>query len=148
MNPCDRPLVVMGIDPGTAKCGIAVVSTIKGTILRKVVPTSEIGPTVLDLFGQFAPDVTAIGNGTHSAAIINTVEISLSSLNADATLVIVEESHTSEAARKQAIIEEKPVGLRKFLPRALRSPIAAYDDIVAEILACRWIAKQAARQEE
>ena len=141
-------MVVIGIDPGSAKCGIAVVSGDAGTVVRKVVPTSDIGALAAEFAIQFKPDAIVIGNGTGSARTIKAVEESLSALNANGTLEIVDEYYTSEAARKQAIAEEHPVGLRRLIPRSLRSPLSAYDDIVAEILAKRWIAKQAGGQEQ
>ena len=107
--------------------------------MRVVVPTIDLTGCVREMLEQFIPDRVIVGNGTGSAATAKLLREIMAAWNPDRTLHVVEESYTSEEARKRAIRDERPTGWRKFIPRALRSPVCAYDDIVAEILAERWL---------
>jgi hypothetical protein len=50
----------------------------------------------------------------------------------------VDESHTSEQARRRYVNEKPAHGWRRLLPKALRTPETPYDDYVAILLAERW----------
>jgi hypothetical protein len=116
---------VLAIDPGSAKCGLAVVEP--GAILhREIVPTVQLIARVAELRAQFSPEVVLLGDGTQSKT--------LAPLLPKATLV--PEAYTSQRARAR---------LRHGLPwwRRLLLTDTPYDDLVAVILAEDWLAQQA-----
>ena len=130
---------VLAIDPGRAKCGVAVVDEQLAVLHRAVVPTHGLTASLSDLCARFEPAEIVLGDGTGSAAI----QQSVLSLSLPCPVHIVEECHTSEAARARYVAEVPARGLRKLLPRSLRTPETPYDDFVAVILAeRRWQAKR------
>jgi len=131
--------VVLAVDPGRVKCGIAVVDR-EGVVLHRAVVSTEELPTLLaDLAAQHKPEAVLLGDGTGAEAL----HARLASLDLSTPLSRVDERHTSELARARYLDENPPRGWRRLLPRALRTPETSYDDYVAVILAERWWRAQA-----
>lgn len=133
--PSAHPVpVVLAVDPGRAKCGVAVVDR-EGIVLHRVIVSTEELPAVLaDLEARHAPEAILLGDGTGAAAL----HARLAVPERNAPLVRVDERHTSEQARARYLAEVPARGWRRLLPRALRTPETPYDDFVAVILAERW----------
>ena len=126
--------VVIAIDPGRAKCGIAVVAQDGAVRERAVIETGRLTAHLTELLARFSPESVLLGDGTYSAAARAAVQ--------EATGVIpvqtVDEMHTSEEARRRYVADHPPSGLGRLVPRGLRTPDQPYDDYVAVILAERW----------
>lgn len=137
-----EPLTVLAIDPGTSKCGIAVVKNRDRhdcpapyeVLHRCVVPTDELTKTVERLAKEHSPAIILIGNGTSAQSAANSIK-ALSSIKIE----LVDEKLTSVAARKRYFQENPPRGLRRLLPTSLQTPTQPYDDYVAIILAERYL---------
>ena len=130
----DLPPCVLAIDPGSAKCGVAVVQR-DGTVLcRAVVPTGSIAARVQEMTVAHCPRAVVIGNGTGSRPLL----LQMQALGLPAPITSVDESYTSEAARIRYIAANPPRGWQRLLPAGLRTPPVAYDDYVALILAERY----------
>lgn len=127
--------VVLAVDPGRAKCGLAVMDSGGGVLCREVVATASLASRVQDLLQAISPSCLVVGDGTGSAPVI----ASLHAIRGGVPLHCVDESHTSEMARKRYLAENPPRGLRRLLPSFLRTPEEPYDDYVAIILAERWL---------
>ena len=127
---------MLGIDPGSAKCGLAVVES-SGThseiLFRKVVPTEELSRDVQELNEQFQPDLVVIGDGTKSKDIQVRVRAALPGKS----LLVVDEQDTSVRARERYWIENPRRWWRRLLPSTLQVPPHPVDDYVAVILAER-----------
>jgi hypothetical protein len=131
---------VLAIDPGSAKCGLAVVQRDGVAPFQAVVATDTVVARARELALTYRPDAIVIGNGTGSKPLL----LQLQSAGLPAPLVTVDESHTSQAARVRYLATNPPRGWQRLLPRSLRTPPVAYDDYVALILAERyWQAKEA-----
>jgi RNase H-fold protein (predicted Holliday junction resolvase) len=128
--------VVLAVDPGRSKCGVAVLSSEGAVICRDIVETAALACRVRDLLASASPGCLVVGDGTGSAAVI----AALHAIRGDTPLHPVDESHTSEMARKRYLAQNPPRGLRRLIPSFLRSPEEPYDDYVAIILAERWLA--------
>ncbi len=133
-----HPRTVLSIDPGTAKCGIAIV--LRGEaggpcrVLHREVPETErLVARVLSLLATH-PEVDAvlIGNATNSAPLARALR---DSLPKSLPLHRVEEAFTSQRARVRFRLENPPRGLERLLPPGLRTPPRPYDDYVAVLLA-------------
>ena len=128
--------VVLAIDPGRLKCGVAVVrkSAPQSEVLHRcVVETSQLGPLLKQLADKFTPQIIIIGNGTSSSQTMRTAEeLKL------APILLVDEQSTTLLARKRYFEENPPRGLRRLIPTSLQTPPGAYDDYVAVILAQRY----------
>ncbi len=130
----DLPSNVLAIDPGRAKCGLAVVQRTGVVRFQAVVPTERVVATVQELALLHRPDAILIGNGTGSKPLL----LMLQSAGLPAPIVPVEESHTTQAARIRYIDTNPPRGWQRLLPKSLRTPPGFYDDYVALILAERY----------
>ena len=125
---------VLAIDPGSHKCGLAIVSRNSAILHRAVIPTESLLDEVRAAVAAWHPIALIVGSGTGSKPLLQRLE------SADLGLPIqrVDESHTSEAARTRFVAENPPHGWQRLLPRALRTPDRPYDDYVAVILAERY----------
>lgn len=130
----ETELVVLSVDPGRAKCGLAVVSS-RSVLHREIVPTAGIAARIESLLRLYASDCVVVGGGTGSAPVLAALE----AIRGGVPLDVVDESHTSELARARYLRENPPRGLRRLLPAFLRTPETPYDDYVAVILAERWL---------
>ena len=135
-TPC-----VLAIDPGSAKCGIAVVDRDGSVRYRAVVTTERVVSDARELAAAHRPDVVVIGNGTGSKPLL----LQLQAAGLPAPLLAVDESHTSQAARLRYLATNAPRGWQRLLPRSLRTPPVPYDDYVAVLLAERYWQAQGER---
>ncbi|MDR3707604.1 MAG: hypothetical protein P4L33_04845 [Capsulimonadaceae bacterium] len=138
MNAERQAAIVIAVDPGTVKCGVAVVCGPPAAVLFKTIVACE------DLIDAVRPHMErhgviaalVVGDGTGSRRVAD----SLSAAFAPVKICLVNEHATSEAARARYCLVHPPRGWRRFLPRGLRVPEEPYDDYVAVILAERWLA--------
>jgi len=133
--------MVLAVDPGRAKCGLAVVLESGRCLHRDVVDAERLAAEVGALLRRH-PDVerVLVGSGTGS----KDARTALAAYFPDRTLETVDEHRTSERARARYLAEHRPAGWRRLLPSPLRVPETAYDDYVAVILAEDYFARRAA----
>ena len=131
------PLTLLSVDPGRAKCGLAVVTgpdADAGTRCqeRTVVPTERLTLAVAEILRR-RPEITRllIGNATHSA----TLRRALAETFPELPLDVVEERGTSARARRRYVSENPAPGWRRLLPPGMRSPEVSVDDYAALIIA-------------
>ena len=128
---------VLAIDPGREKCGICVVSGDGAIGFRSVIETAILEEAVSLLITKNEIDVIVLGDGTTSSDARRRLEPIAKGI----PIEVVDEKHTTEAARKEYWIKKPPRGWRRFLPTSLQVPPEPVDDIVAEILGRRFIAR-------
>lgn len=125
--------MIIGVDPGKDKCGVAVLNSSGDVKFSEVIPTHEFELTLKKLSAQFDVDLIILGNGTtHTAA-----EKKILSLNFPVR--VVDEKFTTEEARREYWKQNPPCGWRKLLPTSLQVPPVPVDNIVAEILVKRFL---------
>jgi hypothetical protein len=124
--------VVIGLDPGRCKCGVAALGTDGSIRARAIVPPDQVVAWIRGVArGRRA--LIAIGDGTGCDAVLAALE------SAGFASQKVDERDTSRQAR-QAYLREHPArGWRRLVPSGLRYPDGPYDDFVAVILARRRI---------
>lgn len=125
--------IVLAVDPGREKAGIAVVSRERGTIYKRVIEAVECVDQVCELAEMYGVEKVVIGDRTGSDEIV-------SALRHGCTLeiVAVDEHMSSMEARERYLRENPGKGIARFMPIGLRTPKEPYDDYVAEILAARY----------
>ena len=130
--------LLLAIDPGRAKCGLAVVrGPEKGgdapvCLERRVVETERLTLAVGEILRR-RPEIARflLGNATHSA----TLRKALSDVFPQMPLELVNEFNTSARARARYVQENPAPGWRRLLPPGMRSPEVPYDDYAALLLA-------------
>lgn len=125
-----KPELVLSIDPGRDKCGLAVVSRME-VVQKQIVSTERFTATLTGLLNSYRIDEILIGNGTGMGDVRSVVEQNASGIRT----TIVEEAYSSEKARSRYFQENPPKGFKSLLPRSMLFPDSPYDDLVAVILA-------------
>ena len=126
--------MILAIDPGRDKCGVVVMNESGEIKFQKVIETINFSTTILELEKKFDLQIVILGNGTTSKELKLTLEKIIS-----IPIKVVDEKHTTEEARKLYWIKNPPQGWRKFLPTTMQVPPIPVDDLVAEILAKRFL---------
>ena len=126
--------IIIAIDPGTKKCGYAVVDSNLSVLQRKVIPTEKIAGTIEDSLNIYKINKIILGNGTNYKNIEKRLKNHFPRLK---IILIVEEFSTLEA-RKKYFEAHPPRGISKLIPLSLRVPPCHYDDFVAVLLAEKY----------
>jgi RNase H-fold protein (predicted Holliday junction resolvase) len=134
MESIGKERVALSIDPGSAKCGIAVVGERSGVLAREILPTAEVPGALEALIKVHKPDIILLGSGTTAKKLKAAILPALQGL----PLEIVNEKHSTERARAYYFREHPPRGLWKLVPLGLQVPPVPYDDYAAAILAEDW----------
>ena len=125
--------MIIGVDPGRDKCGVAVLSSDGEVKFSEVTATNEFETLLQKLSAQFEIELAILGNGTtHTDA---EKKIRATGLQ----VKIVDEKFTTEQARRLYWEKFPPRGWRKLLPTSLQVPPVPVDNIVAEILVKRFL---------
>jgi len=146
----DAGLVVIAVDPGRSKCGVAVVSPRPGhpralVHWRSVEPTLRVVERVAELTETWQPRVVLVGDGTQGRSVLRGLRFRLP----EAVPVLpVPEENTSRRARERVVQDSLPRGIARLVPRGMRVPNQPWDDVVAILLAEDWFARQAVSETE
>ena len=125
--------MIIGVDPGRDKCGVAVLNSEGAVKFSKVISTDELELTLQKLAARFDVKLLILGNGTTHLDAENKIKaLSL-------PVEVVDEKFTTEQARKLYWKKNPPKGWRKFLPTSMQVPPEPVDNLVAEILVLRHL---------
>jgi RNase H-fold protein (predicted Holliday junction resolvase) len=128
--------MILGIDPGTRKCGYALVATPGETPVELgIAPTERLGATLRELAARHAIRAIALGSGTHAAPVRTILE------ELGVPIQLVDERETTLLARRRYFIANPPRGWRRLVPRGMLLPPRPIDDFAAVLIAERLIAR-------
>ncbi len=133
----NRPRVVVGIDPGRAKCGLAVVSS-NGVLEREVVSTDEVGLAAAELARRHRAALLVLGSRTGS----DEVRRALEQAGIQLPIVVVEEHMSTLQARRRYWSENPPGCLMRIIPEGMREPPEPFDDWAAALLAEGYLSSE------
>lgn len=125
---------ILSIDPGSEKCGLAVVTT-QTLIHKEITSRDDLVRVARSLAAQHRPDEIIIGGGTGGKALAD----ELLRLISEIPIRVVDESFSTQKARTRFFKDNPPRGIRRFIPRGLLTPDRPYDDYVALILAEEYL---------
>lgn len=123
---------VLAVDPGSMKCGLAVVTNQFTVLNKQIVELQNLKNTVQQLCSGYLVSAVVVGDRTHSKAICSQLASSLS------LPVFMVNEHRSSLEGRYRYLKENSRGLSRILPIGLRIPHEPYDDYVAVILAERF----------
>lgn len=126
--------IILSVDPGSDKCGIAIIENQKGVIYHRVVLKKELTSEIEKIFFHYSVTHIIIGDGTNSSECKELI----SSLKAGLEIITVNEKFTTELARKRYFEDNPPIGWRSLIPLCFQMPPEPYDDYAAIILAERF----------
>lgn len=124
---------ILAIDPGSVKCGIAIAEG--DEILQlELLTKDEFFNDIFDLNKKWQPDLILLGDGTCSQYY----KQQITDLLPDISLEMVDETSSSEEARRLYWKYNVPKGWRALIPLGLLFPPEPYDQYVALILLERY----------
>lgn len=127
--------VILGLDPGRQKCGLAIMGVDRILRYQEVVAVEAVLATVEQLRRRFPISTIVLGDQTGSQQW----KESLSKLEDPPRIMLVDERYTSLEARDRYWQMYPPAGLAKLLPQSLRTIPRPIDDIVAILLIERYL---------
>jgi len=131
---------IIAIDPGTEKCGVAVVG-IEGEVhLQEIIPVSELVPKVEELARHYGPARIVVGDRTGAGRLMGLIEID-SIWDLVVGIEAVDEHLSSQEARRRYLEDRRRKGswVYRLMPLGMQVPDQPYDDYVAVILAERYL---------
>lgn len=126
-------VTILAIDPGSEKCGVAVASR-DAVLMKRGVRRETFLDVVLQLVKDYNVQKIVVGDGTGSDEFLQEIRHALP----DYTITTIDESLSSEEARRRYWKEHPPKGWRRLIPMSMQVPPEPYDDYVAVILAERF----------
>lgn len=123
-------MIVLAIDPGSKKCGVAVVSSSAGILFGSVTELGNLEEVCRSALERWPADNIIVGSGTGSAGIVRLLRERL-----QREISVINEAHSTERARMRFFSDYPPRGWRRFLPLGLQMPSRPYDDYAAVVLA-------------
>jgi RNase H-fold protein (predicted Holliday junction resolvase) len=127
--------MVLGVDPGTRKCGYALVEPgVPAPVVLGIAPLAELRAVVERIATTYPLAIVALGCGTnsaHVASILATVGVAHA---------LVDERETTLRARARFFDDHPPRGWKRLIPRGMLLPDRPIDDYAALLIAERYLA--------
>jgi hypothetical protein len=136
--------VLLAVDPGTGKCGVAVVGADGEVVARTVVSTGELWRSLRQLLEDHPIAVAVVGDRTGSEAVWREAHNACQARGVPVHK-IAEHGSTREGLLRYW--RENPRrGWRRLFPPGWLQPPEPFDDYVAVVLAERWLSRAAEEQ--
>jgi RNase H-fold protein (predicted Holliday junction resolvase) len=128
---------LLAIDPGTIKCGLAILDSDAKVLLREISPTGTIQNRLEELIGEWQISHVVYGKSTGAKQMQRLLE----ELSAKSTFTVhsVDEKNSTLEARPLYWQEYPRRGLLRLLPISLLAPPVAIDDFAAVVLGRRFL---------
>lgn len=126
--------MLLGVDPGTRKCGYAVIERLDAQPLALgIAPLAEFAAQLATLRATFPIDMVAIGHGTNADVVSAVVR------DAGLPFALVDERETTLRARARFFADHPPRGWKRLIPRGMLLPDRPIDDYAALLIAERYL---------
>ena len=138
--------IIVAVDPGRDKCGLAVVTSDLELVLKEIVSRNEAVHKVLRLAGIYEAHKVVIGDRTGSREFASEIKNARlrHSTSSDKQqqlpleIIFIDEHKSSVEGRRRYLLAHPLRGLGSLIPISLRTPDKPFDDYVAVILAERF----------
>lgn len=125
---------VLGLDPGTRKCGLALVAE-PGAPPEQlaIVPLEGLAARLRELREVSGVTVAAVGRGTNASAVVAIAR------EAGFAVTLVDEHETTLRARRRYFRDHPPRGWKRLIPLGMLLPERPIDDYAALLIAERFL---------
>jgi hypothetical protein len=133
--------LILAMDPGKDKCGIAIAAWEDGgcrLLHRRIVPAGDVERTLPALVKEFKIEELVLGDATTSRAWFGRLE----PLLPEVKISLVREAGSTLEARGHYWRAHPPRGWRRMLPLSLQMPPEPIDDFAAVVLAERFFGEK------
>jgi RNase H-fold protein (predicted Holliday junction resolvase) len=125
---------VLGLDPGTRKCGYAILTTVGAApLVLGISPLERLAERIAELLAATPVTIAAIGRGTNAAAVAQIVG------GLGLRVELVDERETTLLARARFFKDHPPRGWRRLVPLGMLLPDRPIDDYAALLIAERYL---------
>lgn len=125
---------VLGLDPGTRKCGFAVIEALGvPPLVLGIARLEDLAVTLDRMLATYEISIVAIGKGTNAGVVVQAVHA------AGAPYALVDERETTLRARGRFFRDHPPRGWRRLVPRGMLLPDRPVDDYAALLIAERYL---------
>jgi RNase H-fold protein (predicted Holliday junction resolvase) len=127
-------MTVLGLDPGTRKCGYAVVTAVDAPPLALgIIAIETLAERLREVVAATPVALAAIGRGTNATVVADVVR------SLGVAVELVDERETSLLARARFFRDHPPRGWRRIVPRGMLLPDRPIDDYAALLIAERFL---------
>jgi RNase H-fold protein (predicted Holliday junction resolvase) len=126
---------VLGIDPGSAKAGYALVDGAGNVVCAGIEPVATLLERLREITARQPVTCLAIGKGTRSRDVAQAVR------DLGVPAVFVDEYETSRRARELYFVDHPPRGWRRLVPLGMQLPPRPVDDYAAILIARSVLAR-------
>lgn len=127
--------MILAVDPGKDKCGLAVLDKNGKVIERKTLPRDGLISSLAFHAAQYDISTVVVGQSSFGKEI----EKEIANLEPKNNIIFVSEKFSTLEARRRYWQENRPGGLMKLIPTSLRVPPVPVDDYAAVILGERFL---------
>ena len=127
--------MILAIDPGKIKCGLAVLDEDGLVILKTILKRETIVKELKNYLKQYPITALVIGKGSFGTKL----EREIGQQNIYPNVIFIPETNSSLEARTRYWQNNQPKGFWKLIPTSLRLPPVPIDDYAAVILAERYL---------
>lgn len=131
----DTDGLLLGIDPGSSKTGLALVDE-EGRIKKQYIAhTANLKNELKDFLKDICPDICVMGDGTRSREHRKLLNEILS----PTVIIELDETNSTQEAKVLYWQLNPPTGWRKLIPLGMLIPPVPLDDYAAIILVRRYL---------
>jgi len=129
---------ILGIDPGTSKCGYAVVFDDGERAGMGIVATADVAERIEQEVRSGGVAAICIGDATTSRSMVGLCRARWPQL----TVAVVDERNTTFEARRRYFAEHPPRGILRFIPKGMLVPPEPLDAYAALLIVERYLRAQ------
>ena len=130
-------IYIAAVDPGNEKTGLAILSQVGELIYRTIVETKTFNSSFENVLSTYRGiEHIVCGNGTNHKHLYPSIQ--QIGRNHKITTSLIDESHSTEEARKLYWQYNPPTGWRKFVPKGMQFPPEPVDDLTAYVIGKRY----------
>lgn len=134
-RPSGDPIGLAGLDPGRSKCGLVLSDASGERLIGAAILPPEPCAQLLQHWQSQGLAQVVLGDGTgHGPWLQRLQRLGLQA-------VLVDERHSTLAARERYWHLDGRRHWRRWLPAGLRLPARDIDDVVAQLLLERWLGR-------
>lgn len=134
--PSPSQPVILGFDPGRAKCGLAIVGLDRSLFYHQVIAAEDTLTTIQTLRRQYPISLMVMGDQTTAKHWQYRLKTDLQD---PPRVVLVDERYSTLEARDRYWQMYPAKGFARLLPQGLRTIPRPIDDIVAVLLVERYL---------
>jgi RNase H-fold protein (predicted Holliday junction resolvase) len=126
---------LLALDPGSDKCGYAVLTYQRELLVKGIAYLGELGRLLPDLVKRYQPVLIILGSGT-AAKVVKELVLDLQ-LNLE--IKYGNERNSTLEGRDRYFLDHPPTGLWRLVPLSLQIPPCDVDDYAALIIGERYL---------